>query len=332
MKNKKTKNVDDQTRRKEHAQKNNVYGNVVEIKRNPVLNAAAEMNGASVTMDNYIGNDVYVNMDELNKEEQMIRTMKKGREPTVTKKESTSKIPKVRIIVAALILLVVLFLILIAITSVLFIYYLEMRKEVSHQKNLADNQERMNLENAESLENIKQNFQKDIKAINKTFADNQERMNLENAESLENIKQNFQKDIKAINKTFETICGKCPSGWLAIGVFCYYISTDTSSWDAAKDECIKKGATLLPLKTQEETAALHNFIKTDRYWIGMRRDKEPEKWKWLDGEMMSYSKWKSGEPNNPTTEECAESYYGEWNDLPCSRTLKYACKRGCCCC
>ncbi|KAG8574385.1 hypothetical protein GDO81_009157 [Engystomops pustulosus] len=138
MKNKKTKNVDDQTRRKEHAQKKNVYGNVVEIKRKPVLNAAAEMNGASVTMDNYIGNDVYVNMDELNKEEQMIRTMKKGREPTVTKKESTSKIPKVQIIVAALILLVVLFLILIAITSVLFIYYLEMRKEVSHQKNLGN--------------------------------------------------------------------------------------------------------------------------------------------------------------------------------------------------
>ncbi|XP_072005269.1 CD209 antigen-like protein C isoform X2 [Engystomops pustulosus] len=263
MKNKKTKNVDDQTRRK----------------------------------DNYIGNDVYVNMDELNKEEQMIRTMKKGREPTVTKKESTSKIPKVRIIVAALILLVVLFLILIAVTSVLFIYYLEMRKEVSHQKNLADNQERMNLENAESLENIK---------------------------------QNFQNDIKVINKTFETICGKCPSGWQRIGVFCYYISTDTSSWDAAKDECIKKGATLLPLKTQEETAALHDFIKTDRYWIGMRRDKEPEKWKWLDGEMMSYSKWMPDEPNNPTTEECAESYYGEWNDVTCSRTLKYACKRGCC--
>ncbi|XP_044138953.1 CD209 antigen-like protein C isoform X2 [Bufo gargarizans] len=147
----------------------------------------------------------------------------------------------------------------------------------------------------------------------------------------ENVKQNFLEDFKAINKTLEILCRTCPPQWKPIGLFCYYFSTDTLSWDNAKDECVRKGSALAFLKNKDETDALKPSIENGRYWIGLRRDTEPGKWKWVDGSMMSHSTWKEGEPNNPLSEHCAESVSGYWNDLPCERKLQYICKKCQCC-
>ncbi|XP_044138958.1 CD209 antigen-like protein C isoform X3 [Bufo gargarizans] len=147
----------------------------------------------------------------------------------------------------------------------------------------------------------------------------------------ENVKQNFLEDIKAINKTLENVCRTCPPEWKPIGLFCYYFSTDTLSWDNAKDECVRNGSALAFLKNKDETDALKPSIENGKYWIGLRRDTEPGKWKWVDGSMMSHSTWNKGEPNNPLNEHCAESVSGYWNDLPCERKLQYMCKKCRCC-
>ncbi|XP_075711505.1 perlucin-like protein [Rhinoderma darwinii] len=192
-----------------------------------------------------------------------------------------------------------------------------MNKEVSHLRNH---------ENALIKDDLN-----DLK--NRT--DDQQRMVLEDVKAfkkdLENVKQNFLQDIKAINKTLENICRTCPSGWKPIGLFCYYFSTDDLSWDNARDECIRKGAALAFLKNKEEADGLKSYIEQGRYWIGLRRDEEPQKWKWVDGSMLSYSNWHDGEPNNIHVEHCAESKSGKWNDLTCESKLKYACKKWCCC-
>ncbi|XP_044138962.1 C-type lectin domain family 4 member G-like isoform X3 [Bufo gargarizans] len=314
MKGKERKNIQDGTGRNEHSHKDNVYGNMVELDKEPTLARSIE---ASTTMDDDISDDVYVNVDDLNKEAELKRS--KEKKTPKTTKVSTGIATKARLILAALIFLFIMFLFLIVITSLLLKYYLAMSEEMSHQKN-HDDQQQMVLEDVKTvknnLENVKQNFLQDSKAINKT---------------LENVKQNFIQDIKAINKTLEILFRTCPPQWKPIGLFCYYFSTDTLSWDNAKDECVRKGSALAFLKNKDETDALKPSIENGRYWIGLRRDTEPGKWKWVDGSMMSHSTWKKGEPNNPLSEHCAESVSGYWNDLPCERKLLYICKKCRCC-
>ncbi|XP_040270579.1 CD209 antigen-like protein C isoform X6 [Bufo bufo] len=244
MKSKERKNIQDGKRRNEHSHKDNVYGNMVELDKEPTLAKSIEIDEASTTMDNDISDDVYVNVDDLNKEAELKRSKEKKTPKTMN---------------------------------------LAMSEEMSHQKNH------------------------------------------------ENVKQNFLQDIKAINKTLEIVCRTCPPEWKPIGLFCYYFSTDTLSWDNAKDECVRKGSALAFLKNKDETDALKASLENGRYWIGLRRDTDPGKWKWVDGSMLTHSTWKKGEPNNLQNEDCAESESGYWNDLTCERKLKYICKKWCCC-
>ncbi|XP_075131890.1 C-type lectin domain family 17, member A-like [Leptodactylus fuscus] len=248
---------------------NDEYANMDELNREAEMIRPEEK-------DSY---NVYMNMEELNGEATMIRSVEKDKSPT-TNKESSINVRKIRLILGMLILLTIKFLILVAITGLLLKY--------------SGDQQQMILKYAET-------FQKD----------------------LENVKQNFLQNINAINKTLETICRTCPSGWEPIGLFCYYFSTDTLSWDNSRDECIRKGSTLVSLTNKEQMDALKSTLAKGHYWIGLRRAKEPEKWIWLDGSPLSYSNWNKGEPNNLPNEDCCESTYGNWNDLPCSATMKY---------
>ncbi|XP_040270577.1 CD209 antigen-like protein C isoform X5 [Bufo bufo] len=263
MKSKERKNIQDGKRRNEHSHKDNVYGNMVELDKEPTLAKSIEIDEASTTMDNDISDDVYVNVDDLNKEAELKRSKEKKTPKTMN---------------------------------------LAMSEEMSHQKNHADDQQQMVLEDVKTVKN-----------------------------NLENVKQNFLQDIKAINKTLEIVCRTCPPEWKPIGLFCYYFSTDTLSWDNAKDECVRKGSALAFLKNKDETDALKASLENGRYWIGLRRDTDPGKWKWVDGSMLTHSTWKKGEPNNLQNEDCAESESGYWNDLTCERKLKYICKKWCCC-
>ncbi|XP_073509985.1 CD209 antigen-like protein A [Phyllobates terribilis] len=174
---------------------------------------------------------------------------------------------------------------------------LAMNKEISQLKNHTDNQQGI--------------VQEDVKTFKKNF---------------ENVKENFFQDFKHINKTMEILCRSCPTGWMSVGLFCYYLPTDKLSWDEARDNCIQKRSTLLISKNKEEMDALKFLLEKDRYWIGLRRDTDPKKWRWLDGSMLSFSNWNEGEPNNMNTEDCVESW-GKFNDLGCANKLKYVCMK-----
>ncbi|XP_066445539.1 CD209 antigen-like protein A [Eleutherodactylus coqui] len=139
----------------------------------------------------------------------------------------------------------------------------------------------------------------------------------------------FKSSSQFCSSQAETIFRACPSGWKQIGLFCYYFSMDKLSWNESRDDCIIKGAGLLLLKTEEEKEALESSLETDRYWIGLKREKDStDNWKWLDGSTMSFGNWKDGEPNNNNKkEDCAESQNGPWNDSSCTEKKKYVCKK-----
>ena len=85
---------------------------------------------------------------------------------------------------------------------------------------------------------------------------------------------------------------------------------------------------------QNAIAALVTF-NGQSYWIGLYGDPENASlWRWVDWSRLCYGcgHWDEGEPNNygGRFEGCVEmqSYgRGFWNDLPCSRKLRYICQK-----
>ncbi|XP_069815767.1 C-type lectin domain family 1 member A-like [Dendropsophus ebraccatus] len=174
---------------------------------------------------NYESN-IYGNVDELFTEMD---------DTSTTKEESPSKITKTQITGAALVILIILFLILSVITGLLFKYYLAMSEEMSHlnrNHDLAKNEEMSRLKNHVDQQKM---ILEEVKIIKK---------------ELDDVKQQFLQDIKSINKTFESICPPCPDGWHRIGSSCYYVSKEETSWDEARDKCNQMNSVLVLAKTE----------------------------------------------------------------------------------
>lgn len=99
------------------------------------------------------------------------------------------------------------------------------------------------------------------------------------------------------------------------------------------------GAKLVKIETDKE----NDFIKKQylntkgTYWIGLSDIDNEGEWKWTDGTgLTGYNKWKSGQPNNKRDQDCVAIlrgnytvglYNAEWNDLKCSKKLRYICKK-----
>ncbi|XP_041443089.1 CD209 antigen-like protein C isoform X10 [Xenopus laevis] len=129
-------------------------------------------------------------------------------------------------------------------------------------------------------------------------------------------------------KSQETCCGTCPSGWKKIGTTCYYVSTETATWENALNACKDLQALLLIPRDMTEMACVNRLAgRNSRHWIGLKRESS-NTWRWLDGTQMTFSNWSSGEPNNDSGKEnCVETMDGPWNDNNCDIKLHYICKR-----
>ena len=115
--------------------------------------------------------------------------------------------------------------------------------------------------------------------------------------------------------------------------------TEGKSWNEAENECVKSGAHLASIHSDEEMVfigKLHAPNEVYSTWLGGYRD--GKSFNWTDGTSMNYENWNSGEPNNSGGKEnCiewysipAESKHNKWNDIPCdvqNRVGGYLCKR-----
>ncbi|XP_069815760.1 CD209 antigen-like protein E [Dendropsophus ebraccatus] len=89
---------------------------------------------SSTGKDSSAKEDLYVNMNELNKKPQLVKPAVKDEAATTTLKQTTSKITKTRVILAAMIFLIILVLTLIVTTGIMIKYDSEMSKEVLQLK------------------------------------------------------------------------------------------------------------------------------------------------------------------------------------------------------
>ncbi|KAM3926825.1 CD209 antigen-like protein A [Leptodactylus fuscus] len=149
---------------------------------------------------------------------------------------------------------------------------------------------------------------------------------------LEEMKKNVN-EITALRsdvlfmKIFLGLCTSCPTDWTLLGSSCYFFSTSHQTWENSQKDCKRMDSSLLILSNKNELDALRPLIGNKRFWIGLKKF-ERNSWRWVDGTIPVYTNWNRGEPNNYAySEHCTEMIAGGWNDLECSKTIDYVCKK-----
>jgi hypothetical protein len=74
------------------------------------------------------------------------------------------------------------------------------------------------------------------------------------------------------------------------------------SWHEALADAVSRGGRLAVLDSQEKIDFTKTFLLQNsneaRLWIGLTDEDSEGQWKWVTGEILSYSHWEAGEPNN----------------------------------
>ncbi|XP_017542089.1 C-type lectin domain family 4 member M-like [Pygocentrus nattereri] len=120
-------------------------------------------------------------------------------------------------------------------------------------------------------------------------------------------------------------------GWIYFNSSIYNISTEKKSWDEGRQDCRKRGADLLIIKSREKQEFAASILSNREAWIGLTDSETEGVWKWVDGSVLTTGFWNTGEPNNGGEEDCAQ-FLGypdkrSWNDRRCSVSSQWICEK-----
>jgi hypothetical protein len=130
--------------------------------------------------------------------------------------------------------------------------------------------------------------------------------------------------------------GACAAGWTSFNASCYRKYEVARAWNDARTACVAEGGDLASILSEEENTFVAAISKGARVWIGGTDGAFEGAWTWSDGSPWRYAKWNPGQPDDAEGEDCAEvshNYHGHyhvaghWNDLRCSFSQHYICKR-----
>ncbi|XP_062410864.1 macrophage mannose receptor 1-like [Sardina pilchardus] len=131
--------------------------------------------------------------------------------------------------------------------------------------------------------------------------------------------------------------GGCADGWTGQPHFrnCYRLFTvdysNKKSWQAAREDCVARGADLISIHTGDEEGFLAAFTKGKTTWIGLKHNALDGGYQWSDGSAVTHTNWGFGEPNNHEgREECVEMITTNngtsfWNDINCDAHQDWIC-------
>ncbi|XP_072046222.1 hyalin-like [Amphiura filiformis] len=123
----------------------------------------------------------------------------------------------------------------------------------------------------------------------------------------------------------------CPQDWSSNGGYCYYLSRQRVTFSDAKRVCETKGSVLASIHSAQEKGHILGLrTGTEQVWIGLHDKVSEGTFLWIDDTSVDYTDWPGGQPNNAGgNEDCAElrTLDGRWNDLPCTTTIGYVCKK-----
>ncbi|XP_074089081.1 pulmonary surfactant-associated protein D-like [Macrotis lagotis] len=110
----------------------------------------------------------------------------------------------------------------------------------------------------------------------------------------------------------------------------FFMSTGYEvTFEEGKKICSQRGALLASPQNARENGALQEFAKEfDKHlYLGMSDEKNEGTFKYLNGQIISYTNWGSGEPNGGRKENCIDfNANGHWNDKSCTEKLLIVCE------
>jgi hypothetical protein len=114
---------------------------------------------------------------------------------------------------------------------------------------------------------------------------------------------------------------------------CYiYVATGTA-WADAQTACVGLGGHLATSASQVENDDFSPMAGQLDVWIGGTDDPTENLWRWINGEAMGYTNWRTDEPNNGNgnfEEDCMiieGDNGGLWDDRPCDTLFGFICER-----
>ncbi|KAJ8379132.1 hypothetical protein AAFF_G00230440 [Aldrovandia affinis] len=108
-------------------------------------------------------------------------------------------------------------------------------------------------------------------------------------------KDQLQRDLDAVVVKFplldqycplrsqKRVCRPCPEGWEQSNSKCYYFSTVGKSWNDSRSDCLKQGADLVIIESEEEQKFISNHTRESYYWIGLSDSETEGTFLWVDG-------------------------------------------------
>ena len=122
-------------------------------------------------------------------------------------------------------------------------------------------------------------------------------------------------------------------------------SVTADTWLDAVEGCKAEGAILASVTSAEEQTQvrvsgqsyshvgqfqLEAMMSSDGAWIGLSDVLQEGTFAWRDGSELTYTNWKTNNPNNANGEQhCvwARGDDGTWDDIVCRRTEEYICQK-----
>ncbi|XP_077993134.1 macrophage mannose receptor 1-like [Glandiceps talaboti] len=122
--------------------------------------------------------------------------------------------------------------------------------------------------------------------------------------------------------------------WSSVNDKCYIYVDQWITWDSAQTYCEAMGADLVIVDNQyvqdylEAMSAKFQGIT----WLGASDTitNVVGSFAWIDGSALTYTNWKSGQPNAQYTTNCAQIYHandGQWNVQDCTLNRNFVCQK-----
>ncbi|XP_052473596.1 collectin-12 [Carassius gibelio] len=126
----------------------------------------------------------------------------------------------------------------------------------------------------------------------------------------------------------------CPPQWKSFRDKCYFFSSEKLDFNETKERCNNKSSTMLIINDEDEQLWIKRQISGKGYfWLGLTDIIDENIWRWVDGTLPNYTKWKPGQPDNwshghEAGEDCAGLIHeGSWNDFFCTERIGFICER-----
>ncbi|XP_035526281.1 macrophage mannose receptor 1-like [Morone saxatilis] len=123
----------------------------------------------------------------------------------------------------------------------------------------------------------------------------------------------------------------CNNGWKRHGSYCYFVGTETKTFDEAKAVCESSSSYLADVSNGVDNAFLVSLVglRSEKYfWLGLSNQQNTDEFVWTNTDSVRFTHWNTGMPGHQ--KGCVAMttgiFAGLWEVLPCTNKEKYICK------